>query len=104
MLHVIQIVLKGKRGSQWFDLKKQFVDANKIRDFFTMNSNLQVRFHELKMKWQHRFTNSITRTSFLFAKLRIHSYEFVRVFSMLCCEWPVLYDDNKINLRREVFA
>ena len=46
----IQIVLKGKRGSQWFDLK-QFVDANKIRDFFTMNSELQIRFHELKIKW-----------------------------------------------------
>ena len=51
MLHVIQIVLKGKRGSQWFDPKTQFVDANKIRDFFTMNSNLRIRFHELKMKW-----------------------------------------------------
>ena len=47
MLHVIQIVLKGKRASQWFDLKKQFVDANKIRDFFAMNSNLRIRFHEL---------------------------------------------------------
>ena len=46
----IQIVLKGKRGSQWFDLK-QFVDANKIRDFFTMNSELRIRFHELKIKW-----------------------------------------------------
>ena len=77
MLHVIQIVLKGKHRSQWFDLKTQFVDANKIRDFFTMNSNLRIRFHELK----------------------IHSYEFVRVFSMLCCEWPVLYDDNKIMKR-----
>ena len=41
------------------------------------------------------FMNSFTRTSFLFAKLRIHSYEFVRVFSMLGCEWPVLYDWNK---------
>ena len=46
----IQIVLKGKRGSQWFD-QKQFVDANKIRDFFTMSSKLRIRFHELKMKW-----------------------------------------------------
>ena len=37
------------------------------------------------------FMNSFTRTSFLFPKLRICSYEFVRVFSMLCCERPVLY-------------
>ena len=35
--------------------------------------------------------NSFTRTSFLSAKLQIHLYEFVRVFSMLCCDWPVLY-------------
>ena len=35
---------------QWFDLK-QFMDANKIRDLFTMNSKLRIRFHELKVKW-----------------------------------------------------
>ena len=37
------------------------------------------------------FTNSFTQTLFLSPKLRIHSYEFVRVFSIFCCEWPVLY-------------
>ena len=46
----IQIVLKGKHGSQWFDLK-QFVDVNKICDFFTMDSKLRICFHELKIKW-----------------------------------------------------
>ena len=30
---------------------KQFVDVNKIRDFFTMNSKLRIRFYKLKMKW-----------------------------------------------------
>ena len=59
MLHVIPIVLKGKRGSQWFDLKTQFVDANKIRDFFTMNSNLRIRFHKIIMN------NNEVVTSFL---------------------------------------
>ena len=44
------------------------------------------------------FMNSFTRTSFLFAKRWIYSYEFVRVFSMLRCEWPVLY------IYRKVFA
>ena len=58
MLHVIQIVLKGKRGSQWFDLKT-VVDANKIRDFFTMNSNLRIRFHKIIMN------NNEVVTSFL---------------------------------------
>ena len=37
------------------------------------------------------FMNSFTQTSFLLAKLQICSYEFVRVFSMLRWEWPVLY-------------
>ena len=39
--------------------------------------------------------NLFTRTSFLFAKLRICLYEFMRVFSMLRCEWPVLYFASK---------
>ena len=46
----VQIVFKAKHGLQWFDLK-QFMDVNKIRDFFTMNSDLQIRFQELKIKW-----------------------------------------------------
>ena len=37
------------------------------------------------------FMNSFTRTPFLFAKLGICSYEFVRGFSMLRCKRPVLY-------------
>ena len=77
----MQIVLKAKRGSQWFDLK-QFVDMNKIRDFFTMKLELRICFHKLK--------NEVV-TSFLFAKLQICLYDIVRVFSMLCCKWPVLY-------------
>ena len=38
-------------------------------------------------------------TSFLRIRSRFCSqnFEFVRVFSMLCCELPVLYDDNKIT-------
>ena len=37
------------------------------------------------------FTNSFTQTLFLSLKLQIHLYEFVRVFSIFCCKWPVLY-------------
>ena len=83
----MQIVLKGKRGSQWFDLKTVRGCEQNSR-FFTMNSTLRIRFHELKI-----FMNfyEFVHTNFVFvAKLRIHSYEFVRVFSMLCWEWPVL--------------
>ena len=75
MLHVIQIVLKGKRGSHWFDLKTQFVDGNKISDFFTMNSNLRIRFHELKMKY-FRFYEFV-HTNFIF--VRKTSNLFVRI-------------------------
>ena len=86
MLHLIQIVLKGKCGSQWFDLK-QFVDANKIRDFVTMNSKLQIHFDELQMKWSLCF-NEFVHTNSVFVRKTLNS--FIRIFSMLCCEWPVL--------------
>ena len=76
ILHVTQIVLKAKRGSQWFDLK-QFVDANKICDFFTMTSELRIRFHELKMEWQLRFCE--------FLWLRSHELRFCsQNFEFVC--------------------
>ena len=87
----MHIVLKRKHRSQWFDPNKQFVDANKIRDFFATNSNLRIRFHEVVTSVLGIFTNSFTQTLFLSPKLRILSCEFVRVFSMFCCEWPILY-------------
>ena len=53
------------------------MDANKICDFFTMNSKLQIRFHHLKMKWKLHFyefvhTNLIFvhKTSNLFVRIR----------------------------------
>ena len=59
--------------------EKQFVDANKIRDFFTKIANSFSRSkNEVVTSFLRIFTNSFTRTSFLFAELRIHSYEFVR--------------------------
>ena len=57
----MQIVLKRKHGSQWFDLNKQFVDANKIRDFFARNSKLRIRFHEVVTVFLGIFTNSFVR-------------------------------------------
>ena len=42
---------------------------------------------------QYNFLRLATalQTLFLSQKLRIHSYEFVKVFSIFCCEWPVVY-------------
>ena len=77
---------KPETLSQWFRLrnqKKQFVDAKNVRHFLAMNSKLRIRFTNSEWSDNFVFTNLFTWTSFLFAKLRIYSYEFVRVFSML---------------------
>ena len=74
ILHVRTNVLKAKRGLQWFDLK-QFVDVNRIRDFFTMNLELRIRFHELKMKFSNFY--EFVHTNFVF--VRKTSNLFVRI-------------------------
>ena len=59
---------------------KPFVDANKIRDFFTMNSELRIRLHELKVKCGNFvFANfyEFVHTNFVF--VRKTSNLFVRI-------------------------
>ena len=73
--------------NSWFLFYHKF----KITNSFSRIKN------EMVTSFLRIFTNSFTRTSFLFAKLRIYSYEFVRVFSMLCCEWPVLYESIDVS-------
>ena len=75
----IQIVLKAKRGSQWFDLK-QFVDAKKIRDFFTMNLELRIRFHELKGSGNFVFANfyEFIHTNFVFVRKTLNLFVRIR--------------------------
>ena len=61
--------------SQWFDLK-QFIDGNKIRDFFTMNSKLRIRFYEFLQiftnfyKFVHTNFVFVRKTSNLFVRIR----------------------------------
>ena len=68
-----------------------------------MNSFSRIKNEEVT-SFLRIFTNSFTRTSFLFAKLRIYSYEFVRVFSMLCCEWPVLYFKKNYSMKLGIYV
>ena len=58
---------ESKAWSQWF-VVKQFMDANKIRDFFTMNSEFRIRFHELKWSSNFVFANfyEFVHTNFVF--------------------------------------
>ena len=63
--------------ANWWFLCHEFKTANS----FSWSGNFVFR----------NFYEFIHINFVLSRKLQIHSYEFVRVFSIFCCEWPVLY-------------
>ena len=65
--------------------------CERICDFITMSSKQRIQFHNFKMHMALQIcTNSFTRKLFLFVKLQIYPYKFVRVSSMSAYDWPVL--------------
>ena len=81
MLHVHSSCFERKAhsllGLQWFDVK-QFVDANKIHDFFTMNSKLQIRFYELKMNFIFMNFYEFVHTNFVFVCKTLNLFVRIR--------------------------